>query len=75
MRQGATPVPIPNTTVKPLPADDTRLGTARESRRLPEYKNKIKDKCLISDPYAESCQRILRDQWKAGFIMVLHMDG
>ena len=23
MRQGATPVPIPNTTVKTLPADDT----------------------------------------------------
>ena len=25
MRQGATPVPIPNTMVKTLPADDTRL--------------------------------------------------
>ena len=36
MRQGDTPVPIPNTTVKTLPADDTRLETARESRRLPE---------------------------------------
>ena len=37
MRQGATPVPIPNTMVKTLPADDTRLETARESRRLPDY--------------------------------------
>ena len=36
MRQGETPVPIPNTTVKTLPADDTRLETARESRRLPD---------------------------------------
>ena len=36
MRQGETPVPIPNTTVKTLPADDTRLETAWESRRLPD---------------------------------------
>ena len=37
---GVTPVPIPNTMVKTLPADDTRLETARESRRLPEYHKK-----------------------------------
>ena len=48
MRQGATPVPIPNTMVKTLPADDTRLETARESRRLPEFLKKF-----ISDSYAE----------------------
>ena len=36
MRLGETPVPIPNTTVKTLPADDTRLETAWESRRLPD---------------------------------------
>src|SRR5690606_36783370 len=33
---GATPVPIPNTEVKPSSADGTRLGTAWESRSLPE---------------------------------------
>ena len=37
MRLWDTPVPIPNTMVKTLPADDTRLETARESRRLPDY--------------------------------------
>ena len=47
MRQGETPVPIPNTTVKTLPADDTRLETARESRRLPEYHKKHR---FICDP-------------------------
>ena len=34
---GATPVPIPNTTVKTLAADDTMLETAWESRWLPGY--------------------------------------
>ena len=32
----ATPVPIPNTVVKLLSADDTWLVTARESRSLPD---------------------------------------
>ena len=36
MRQGETPVPIPNTMVKTLPADDTWLETAWESRWLPD---------------------------------------
>ncbi len=36
MRAGDTPVPIPNTTVKTCAADGTMLGTAWESRRLPE---------------------------------------
>ena len=31
-----TPVPIPNTEVKPLSADGTWLDTARESRSLPD---------------------------------------
>ena len=31
-----TPVPIPNTAVKLLSADDTWLVTARESRSLPD---------------------------------------
>ena len=38
MRPGATPVPIPNTTVKTRTADGTALDTVRESRRLPELK-------------------------------------
>ena len=36
MRLGETPVPIPNTMVKPQAADDTVLETVWESRRLPE---------------------------------------
>ena len=44
MRPGGTPVPIPNTMVKTRAADDTMLGTAWESRRLPEQKkNKDND--------------------------------
>ena len=37
MRPGETPVPIPNTMVKPGAADGTMPGTAWESRRLPNY--------------------------------------
>ena len=36
MRPGETPVPIPNTMVKPRTADDTTLGTAWESRWVPD---------------------------------------
>ena len=36
MRQGETPVPIPNTTVKTQTADGTMLETAWESRWLPD---------------------------------------
>ena len=32
----ATPVPIPNTAVKHLSADNTWLDTARESKSLPD---------------------------------------
>ena len=35
IRPGATPVPMPNTTVKTRPADGTALETVRESRRPP----------------------------------------
>ena len=35
IRPGETPVPIPNTMVKPRTADGTVLETIRESRRLP----------------------------------------
>ena len=36
MRLGETPVPIPNTMVKPQAADGTMLETAWESRWLPD---------------------------------------
>ena len=36
IRMGATPVPIPNTTVKTHAADGTSLETVRESRWPPE---------------------------------------
>ena len=37
MRGGATPVPIPNTTVKTSAADDTMRETAWESRWPPDF--------------------------------------
>ena len=40
IRMGATPVPIPNTTVKTHAADGTSLETVRESRWPPESKRK-----------------------------------
>ena len=36
--EGVTPVPIPNTEVKPFSADGTWLVTARESRSPPDSK-------------------------------------
>ena len=38
----ATPVPIPNTAVKHLSADNTWLETARESRSLPDLYESLK---------------------------------
>ena len=40
MRSGATPVPIPNTTVKTQSADGTALETVWESRWEPDQKKK-----------------------------------
>ena len=37
MREGGTPVPIPNTKVKTLTADGTALETVWKSRRSPIY--------------------------------------
>jgi hypothetical protein len=37
---GATPVPIPNTEVKPSKADDTAAERQWESRTLPGFKKK-----------------------------------
>ena len=39
MRLRVTPVPIPNTMVKPQAADGTSLETVRESRWLPDLKS------------------------------------
>ena len=50
MREGETPVPIPNTKVKTLAADDTRAATPRESRRLPDFFIKEKLPGLIAQP-------------------------
>ena len=36
-----TPVPIPNTAVKHLSADNTWLATARESKSLPDLYSSI----------------------------------
>ena len=38
MRPGETPVPIPNTMVKPWAADGTALETVWESRWPPDHK-------------------------------------
>ena len=50
MRIGETPVPIPNTTVKTYPADDTAWATVWESRWPPNLK---KNKGLNSDKIPE----------------------
>ena len=42
MRPGETPVPIPNTMVKPREADGTALETVWESRWPPALKRKKK---------------------------------
>ena len=48
MRLGVTPVPIPNTMVKPQTADGTMLETAWENRWLPEsLKKKAGDSFYI----------------------------
>ena len=49
IRPGETPVPIPNTTVKPRAADGTELETVWESRRAPEFKKRKSDR-FASDP-------------------------
>ena len=43
MRLGATPVPIPNTMVKTQTAHGTMLGTAWESRWLPDPDNNAEE--------------------------------
>ena len=50
----ATPVPIPNTAVKSLSAEDTRLETIRENRSLPELFQKPQLSAGAFD-YAQIC--------------------
>ena len=47
MRVGVTPVPIPNTMVKPHTADGTMLETAWESRWLPDSLKKKAGRQLL----------------------------
>ena len=50
IRPGDTPVPIPNTTVKARTAKSTLLETAREDRRLQDFK---KVKCRKAFTYID----------------------
>ena len=45
--EGVTPVPIPNTEVKPFSADGTWLVTARESRSPPDPKYNCRNKAAV----------------------------
>ena len=51
MRPGETPVPIPNTMVKPREADGTALETMWESRWPPALKKKRQIRCRRSYRY------------------------
>src|SRR5574340_1158327 len=62
---GATPVPIPNTVVKPSRADGTALVTAWESRSLPGISAKGAVEAPFEHP-SDSCLQGLRA--KRGFV-------
>ena len=55
MRLRVTPVPIPNTMVKPQAADGTSLETVRESRWPPDYEKK--SKCRFAADVRENSYR------------------
>ena len=52
--QGDPPVPMPNTVVKPLYAESTRLETVREDRELP-----VKQKSTQRKLGAFSCMEVV----------------
>ena len=58
MRLGETPVPIPNTMVKPFTADGTALATVWESRWMPDQTlidiQDINQKMFINQLYLEN---------------------
>ena len=71
MRLRGTPVPIPNTTVKPQTADGTALETVWESRWPPNLKKKRKPtrdespkRVLGSDGWWTAKKRTLRTAYK-----------
>ena len=53
-----TPVPIPNTEVKHLSADNTWLATARESKSLPDLYGNLKPNSLR---FSYVCKYILNN--------------
>jgi hypothetical protein len=58
--EGETPVPIPNTEVKPFSADGTAWEAARESRTLPKFiqsKAPWFSKGLFVSVFLNSCNR------------------
>jgi hypothetical protein len=52
---GATPVPIPNTEVKPSKADDTAAVRQWESRTLPGYKRPVRLQNLTGLFFITNC--------------------
>ena len=58
MRAEATPVPIPNTTVKIRAADGTILETIWESRRLPDIFNILKKSFRAVRKFIRAEQRV-----------------
>ena len=68
--EGVTPVPIPNTEVKPFSADGTWLVTARESRSPPDSNNNCRSDAAVILSLAGGPQ----PQWSykpldAGFVL------
>ena len=66
---GATPVPIPNTTVKTHAADGTSLETVRESRWPPESKKSVRSsgelRTHLENRIYESCSNMLKGRTEA----------
>ncbi len=61
IRLRETPVPIPNTTVKPEAAEGTVLETARENRRMPDNVLVITSDAAWSDDACKlACKSIKR---------------
>ena len=56
IRVGDTPVPIPNTTVKPYAADGTLLETARKNRRMPERVGN-NEQCCFEQKALPACKQ------------------
>ena len=65
MRAGATPVLIPNTTVKTCTADGTILETVWKSRRLPDLFNKYLQLARECDTLAELMRGLVAQQVRA----------